>query len=133
MCEQTRSGIAELGYEPRRSLLPAQRWLAQRRCVPVQLHAHDRDPGAHDPRAAHRPRHHGPGPRRPPELDVAALTAARLPQAKTGGGKTLAFLIPAIEMMVKARFKPRNGEAWLDARSTRSGLSGGCAQARGPS
>ena len=56
-----------------------------------------------------------------------------LPQAKTGGGKTLAFLIPAIEMMVKARFKPRNGEAWLDARSTRSALSGGCAQARGPS
>jgi ATP-dependent RNA helicase DDX18/HAS1 len=34
-------------------------------------------------------------------------------QAKTGGGKTLAFLIPAIEMMIKGRFKPRNGAAPL--------------------
>lgn len=30
--------------------------------------------------------------------------------AKTGSGKTLSFLIPAIEMLNSLRFKPRNGE-----------------------
>lgn len=30
--------------------------------------------------------------------------------AKTGSGKTLSFLIPAIEMLNKLKFKPRNGE-----------------------
>lgn len=29
--------------------------------------------------------------------------------AKTGAGKTLAFLIPAVELMYKLKFKPRNG------------------------
>ena len=30
--------------------------------------------------------------------------------AKTGAGKTLAFLIPAVELIHKLSFKPRNGE-----------------------
>lgn len=29
--------------------------------------------------------------------------------AKTGAGKTLAFVIPAVELMHKLKFKPRNG------------------------
>lgn len=32
--------------------------------------------------------------------------------AKTGSGKTLSFLIPAIEMLNALRFKPRNGELY---------------------
>jgi ATP-dependent RNA helicase DDX18/HAS1 len=42
---------------------------------------------------------------------IPALLTGRdiMAQAKTGGGKTLAFLIPAIELLQKARFKPRNG------------------------
>lgn len=33
--------------------------------------------------------------------------------AKTGSGKTLSFLIPAIEMLSALRFKPRNGELYV--------------------
>lgn len=36
--------------------------------------------------------------------------------AKTGSGKTLSFLIPAIEMLNKLKFKPRNGASLLDHR-----------------
>lgn len=32
--------------------------------------------------------------------------------AKTGAGKTLAFVIPAIELIHKLKFKPRNGKYW---------------------
>lgn len=42
----------------------------------------------------------------------AAMTGRDiLGAAKTGSGKTLAFLIPAIELLVKMKFKPRNGTA----------------------
>ncbi len=30
--------------------------------------------------------------------------------ARTGSGKTLAFLIPAVELLMRLKFKPRNGE-----------------------
>lgn len=30
--------------------------------------------------------------------------------AKTGAGKTLAFVIPAVELIYKLKFKPRNGK-----------------------
>lgn len=30
--------------------------------------------------------------------------------AKTGAGKTLAFVIPAVELIHKLKFKPRNGK-----------------------
>lgn len=30
--------------------------------------------------------------------------------AKTGAGKTLAFVIPAVELVHKLKFKPRNGK-----------------------
>lgn len=30
--------------------------------------------------------------------------------AKTGAGKTLAFVIPAVELIRKLKFKPRNGK-----------------------
>jgi ATP-dependent RNA helicase DDX18/HAS1 len=42
---------------------------------------------------------------------IPALLAGRdvLGAAKTGSGKTLSFLIPAIEMLQALRFKPRNG------------------------
>ena len=32
-----------------------------------------------------------------------------LAQAKTGSGKTLSFLIPAVELLAKAQWQPRNG------------------------
>lgn len=43
---------------------------------------------------------------------IPPLLAGRdvLGAAKTGSGKTLSFLIPAIEMLHALRFKPRNGE-----------------------
>lgn len=47
---------------------------------------------------------------------IPPLLAGRdvLGAAKTGSGKTLSFLIPAIEMLNSLRFKPRNGELyWL--------------------
>lgn len=39
--------------------------------------------------------------------------------AKTGSGKTLAFLIPSVELLVKAHFKPRNGTGVLVISPTR--------------
>lgn len=46
---------------------------------------------------------------------IPPLLAGRdvLGAAKTGSGKTLSFLIPAIEMLSALRFKPRNGESAL--------------------
>lgn len=46
---------------------------------------------------------------------IPPLLAGRdvLGAAKTGSGKTLSFLIPAIEMLSALRFKPRNGESTL--------------------
>lgn len=43
---------------------------------------------------------------------IPPLLAGRdvLGAAKTGSGKTLSFLIPAIEMLSSLRFKPRNGK-----------------------
>lgn len=44
---------------------------------------------------------------------IPPLLAGRdvLGAAKTGSGKTLSFLIPAIEMLHSLKFKPRNGES----------------------
>ena len=44
---------------------------------------------------------------------IPALLAGRdvLGAAKTGSGKTLGFLVPAIEMLHALRFKPRNGNS----------------------
>merc|ERR1711939_272182 len=39
--------------------------------------------------------------------------------AKTGSGKTLSFLIPAVEMLSSLRFKPRNGTGVIVVSSTR--------------
>lgn len=59
---------------------------------------------------------------------IPPLMAGRdvLGAAKTGSGKTVAFLIPAIEMLSKLKFKPRNGnrrysieDHWDCALSTR--------------
>lgn len=46
---------------------------------------------------------------------IPPLLAGRdvLGAAKTGSGKTLGFLIPAIEMLNSLRFKPRNGESFV--------------------
>lgn len=46
---------------------------------------------------------------------IPPLLAGRdvLGAAKTGSGKTLSFLIPAIEMLSSLRFKPRNGKLGL--------------------
>lgn len=43
---------------------------------------------------------------------IPPLMAGRdvLGAAKTGSGKTVAFLIPAIELLSKLKFKPRNGK-----------------------
>lgn len=45
---------------------------------------------------------------------IPPLLAGRdvLGAAKTGSGKTLSFLIPAVEMLSALRFKPRNGTYW---------------------
>ncbi|CAI7615043.1 unnamed protein product [Penicillium bialowiezense] len=52
---------------------------------------------------------------------IPALLAGRdvLGAAKTGSGKTLSFLIPAIEMLQALRFKPRNGTGVLVVSPTR--------------
>lgn len=52
---------------------------------------------------------------------IPALLTGRdiMGQAKTGGGKTLAFLIPAVELLHKAHFKPRNGTGALIISPTR--------------
>ena len=39
--------------------------------------------------------------------------------AKTGAGKTLAFLIPAVELLYKLQFKPRNGTGIIIVSPTR--------------
>lgn len=45
------------------------------------------------------------------ERTIPPLMAGKdvLGSARTGSGKTLAFLIPAIELVVRLKFKPRNG------------------------
>ncbi|CAG8131293.1 unnamed protein product [Penicillium olsonii] len=52
---------------------------------------------------------------------IPALLAGRdvLGAAKTGSGKTLSFLIPAIEMLQALRFKPRNGTGVIVVSPTR--------------
>jgi ATP-dependent RNA helicase DDX18/HAS1 len=52
---------------------------------------------------------------------IPALLTGRdvMAQAKTGGGKTVAFLVPAIEMLYKAKFKPRNGTGAIVISPTR--------------
>ncbi|KAJ2997140.1 hypothetical protein NUW58_g748 [Xylaria curta] len=52
---------------------------------------------------------------------IPPLLAGRdvLGAAKTGSGKTLSFLIPAIEMLHSLRFKPRNGTGVIIVSPTR--------------
>ncbi|KAJ1965546.1 ATP-dependent RNA helicase [Dipsacomyces acuminosporus] len=52
---------------------------------------------------------------------IPPLLAGRdvLGAAKTGSGKTLSFLIPAIELLSKLRFKPRNGTGAIIISPTR--------------
>ncbi|PYI30724.1 DEAD-domain-containing protein [Aspergillus indologenus CBS 114.80] len=52
---------------------------------------------------------------------IGPLLAGRdvLGAAKTGSGKTLSFLIPAVEMLSALRFKPRNGTGVLVVSPTR--------------
>ncbi|KAE8148974.1 ATP-dependent RNA helicase has1 [Aspergillus avenaceus] len=52
---------------------------------------------------------------------IPPLLAGRdvLGAAKTGSGKTLSFLIPAIEMLCALRFKPRNGTGVIIVSPTR--------------
>ncbi|EAW10760.1 ATP-dependent RNA helicase HAS1 [Aspergillus clavatus NRRL 1] len=52
---------------------------------------------------------------------IPPLLAGRdvLGAAKTGSGKTLSFLIPAVEMLSALRFKPRNGTGVLVVSPTR--------------
>ncbi|KAH8551096.1 ATP-dependent RNA helicase Has1 [Umbelopsis sp. PMI_123] len=52
---------------------------------------------------------------------IPPLMAGRdvLGAAKTGSGKTVAFLIPAIEMLSKLKFKPRNGTGVIIVSPTR--------------
>jgi hypothetical protein len=49
--------------------------------------------------------------RRPPlyPLQQGLLGRDILGSAKTGSGKTLAYLVPSIQLLIKAEFKPRNG------------------------
>ena len=42
-----------------------------------------------------------------------------LAQAKTGSGKTLSFLIPAVELLAKAQWQPRNGTGMVCISPTR--------------
>eukprot|EP00316_Scyphosphaera_apsteinii_P023121 CAMPEP_0119304746 /NCGR_PEP_ID=MMETSP1333-20130426/5888_1 /TAXON_ID=418940 /ORGANISM="Scyphosphaera apsteinii, Strain RCC1455" /LENGTH=603 /DNA_ID=CAMNT_0007307679 /DNA_START=17 /DNA_END=1829 /DNA_ORIENTATION=- len=42
-----------------------------------------------------------------------------LAQAKTGSGKTLSFLIPAVELLARARWLPRNGTGMICVSPTR--------------
>ena len=39
--------------------------------------------------------------------------------AKTGSGKTLSFLIPAVELITKLKFMPRNGTGVIIISPTR--------------
>jgi ATP-dependent RNA helicase DDX18/HAS1 len=52
---------------------------------------------------------------------IPPLLAGRdvLGAAKTGSGKTIAFLVPAIEMLSSLRFKPRNGTGVIVVSPTR--------------
>jgi len=52
---------------------------------------------------------------------IPPLLAGRdvLGAAKTGSGKTLVFLIPAVEMLSALRFKPRNGTGVIVVSPTR--------------
>jgi len=52
---------------------------------------------------------------------IPPLLAGRdvLGAAKTGSGKTLSFLIPAVEMLSSLRFKPRNGTGVIIVSPTR--------------
>lgn len=52
---------------------------------------------------------------------IPPLLAGRdvLGAAKTGSGKTIAFLIPAIEMLSSLKFKPRNGTGLIVVSPTR--------------
>lgn len=52
---------------------------------------------------------------------IPPLLAGRdvLGAAKTGSGKTMAFLIPAVEMLTSLRFKPRNGTGAIIVSPTR--------------
>lgn len=52
---------------------------------------------------------------------IPPLLAGRdvLGAAKTGSGKTLSFLIPAVEMLYSLRFKPRNGTGVIVVSPTR--------------
>ncbi|KAK4046508.1 ATP-dependent RNA helicase [Microbotryomycetes sp. JL201] len=52
---------------------------------------------------------------------IPPLLAGRdvLGAAKTGSGKTMAFLVPAIEMLNKLKFKPRNGTGAIVVSPTR--------------
>lgn len=58
---------------------------------------------------------------------IPPLLAGRdvLGAAKTGSGKTLGFLIPAVEMLNALRFKPRNGMC-ADGYSCLSHIMTGC-------
>ncbi|KAL7752831.1 ATP-dependent RNA helicase [Sorochytrium milnesiophthora] len=51
----------------------------------------------------------------PPALTGRDILGA----AKTGSGKTVAFLVPAIEMLVNLKFKPRNGTGVIVISPTR--------------
>jgi ATP-dependent RNA helicase DDX18/HAS1 len=44
---------------------------------------------------------------------IPPLLAGRdvLGAAKTGSGKTISFLVPAVELLYKLKFKPRNGKS----------------------
>lgn len=52
-------------------------------------------------------------------IPAALMGKNILAAAKTGAGKTLAFLIPAIEMLVKCAYKPRNGTGVIIVSPTR--------------
>lgn len=51
----------------------------------------------------------------PPLLEGRDVLGA----AKTGSGKTVAFMIPAIELLIKNKFKPRNGTGVIIVSPTR--------------
>lgn len=54
------------------------------------------------------------------ERTIPPLMAGKdvLGSARTGSGKTLAFLVPAVELVVRLKFKPRNGEILIALRNT---------------